>query len=152
MTSAAEAMRAIFRTAAADPEIGPAARRLEDLLDRVIAEAETAGVRYLARSIPHELGQPLAEVRGYAELVAEHDYSPQERAELLQRVVDAATRLGQMIHAMGRIADPAVPAPERQSIGGVQLMKIDLGAEERAATSAIEELRQAAAAYLQPDD
>ncbi len=144
MAEAAEVLREALGAAAADPALAPAAAHLLSLLDQAIAEAEAAGVRSLARSIPHELGQPLAEVRGYAELLVDFDYPMEERAELLRRVTDAADRLSERVHAVGSLADPARPIPARRSIAGVDLVPV--GSE--GTHSAIEELRRSAAAHV----
>ncbi len=151
MSAAGDELRAVLSRAAADPSIGPEIQRLIDLLDRALAEAETAGVRYLARSIPHELAQPLSEIRGYAELLAHHDYPPDQRSTLLDRVSSAASRLGEMVHAVGSIADPDRPAPQRRKVAGHLLVEIQTSApvdEPPEPATAVDELRLAAAGRL----
>ncbi len=144
MSGAADALRAALRAAAADPALAPGAGRLLALLDSAIAEAEASGVRSLARSIPHELGQPLAEVRGYAELLSDFDYPAEERAELLKRVEHAADRLSELLHAVGRLADPARPIPAPRSVAGMNLIPVEVAA----LPAAVQELRRSAAAHL----
>jgi signal transduction histidine kinase len=122
-TTAAQRLRAILARASADPEIGPA-EQLVALLDQALADAESDGVRRLARTIPHELGQPLTEVRGYAELLAHRRFPPSEQIELMQRIAAAATRLGTLMHAVGRLAESDGSPPERRDFAGYELVAL----------------------------
>jgi signal transduction histidine kinase len=123
MTTAAQRLRAILARASADAEIGPP-EQLVALLDQALAEAESDGVRRLARTIPHELGQPLTEVRGYAELLAHRRFPPAEQIELMRRIADAANRLGTLMHAVGRLAVSDGSSPERLDFAGYELVAL----------------------------
>ena len=123
VATAAQRLRAILARAGADAESGPP-EQLVALLDQALAEAESTGVRRLARTIPHELGQPLTEVRGYAELLAHRRFPPAEQAELMRRIAGAATRLGTLMHAVGRLAEGEGSPPERREFAGYELVAL----------------------------
>ena len=95
---------------------------LEQLLDAALQNAELNGIRMAARTVPHELAQPLAEIRGYAELLTEGGYPPEQAREFLERIAAAASRAGNLTHAIGRLGRPDQPPPERRRMGGQDLL------------------------------
>jgi signal transduction histidine kinase len=116
-------LRELLRQAAAGAELEPAlAQRLEPLLDAALQEAERRGIRLAARTVPHELAQPLSEVRGYAELLLEESFSEEQQREFLELIVAAAVRAGELMHAIGRLGRPDQPPPRRRSMGGEDLL------------------------------
>lgn len=80
-----------------------------------------------ARTVPHELAQPLSEVRGYAELLLDDSCSEQQR-DYLELIVAAAVRAGDLLHAIGRLGRPDQPPPRRRRMGGEDLLILDTDA------------------------
>jgi signal transduction histidine kinase len=116
-------LRRLLRQAAAGADLEPAlAQLLERLLDAALEQAELRGIRIAARTVPHELAQPLTEVRGYAELLAEGGYSEDETRDFLQRIAAAAARAGNLAHAIARLGRADQPAPQRRTIGGEDVL------------------------------
>jgi signal transduction histidine kinase len=117
-----EELRGLLRQTAAWAELEPGlAQRLELLLE----EAELRGIRIAARTVPHELAQPLSEVRGYAELMLEVGFSEAQQREFLELIVAAAVRAGDLMHAIGRLARPDQPPPRRRRMAGEDLLILD---------------------------
>ena len=111
MIDPANELRTLIRQVGADPEIAPAAAKLERLLDAALEQAEMQGIRLLARTVLYELAQPLTELRGYARLLVERSVPPEDYPSILAWTEQAATRAGSLIHAIGRLerADSQVP-------------------------------------------
>jgi signal transduction histidine kinase len=104
--------------------VDTALAELERLLDAALEQAELNGIRVAARTVPHELAQPLAEVRGYAELLVEGGYTPEQEREFLERIAAAAARVGSLTHAIGRLGRPDQPPPQRRRMGGEELLQL----------------------------
>ena len=136
-----------LRQVSEEPALADAARRMLHLLDEALDEAEQSGMRRIARTIPHELGQPLAEVRGYAELLVERDFTEEQLRDLLGRIARAATRLGELVHAIGAIAEEPVK-PETTSLAGHDLVDVPLHHASALAKGAAAELRRSALTRL----
>lgn len=117
MMDAAEQLRTLLRQAGSEPDLAEASARLLHLLEQALEDAHDAGSRSVARAIPHELGQPLAEVRGYAELLLERDFSEEQTRDLLSRIAGAAIRLGELAHGLGALAESDAPARVRRLPG-----------------------------------
>lgn len=121
-----EELRGLLRQTAAWAELEPGlAQRLEVLLDAALEQAELRGIRIAARTVPHELAQPLSEVRGYAELMLEVGFSEAQQREFLELIVAAAVRAGDLMHAIGRLARPDQPPPRRRRMAGEDLLILD---------------------------
>jgi signal transduction histidine kinase len=149
----AQHLRNLLRQAAAEVQLEGALEQLEQLLDAALQHAELDGIRMLARTVPHELAQPLAEVRGYAELLAEGGYTPDQQREFLERIAAAATRAGGLTHAIGRLGRSDQPPPQRRRMGGQDLLLLppeDDGPVEITET-AVGELRRALLRRLDAD-
>lgn len=142
---AAEKLRGALREAGDDPRLRAAVERSLSLLEQALRDARQDGLRVLARTIPHELAQPLAEIRGYAELLIEREFEPDEHREILGRIARAATRLGELIHAFGSIADTGTPRPRQP--GAEELLELT-APEASTAAAILDELRQSAARRL----
>ena len=61
----------------------------------------------LARSIPHELGPPLAVIAGYAELVAEGRLEGQDLRDARRELVQASGNLADLVQRLERITSYA---------------------------------------------
>lgn len=61
----------------------------------------------LARSIPHELNQPLAIIAGYAELIAENLVRGRQLREACREIVTAANALAELVQRLERITSYA---------------------------------------------
>ena len=64
----------------------------------------------LARSVTHELRQPLSLIVGYAELLATRDLPEAERAALLAELRRAAARLAGSLERLERLGRPEAAA------------------------------------------
>ena len=124
MTDPAQELRRLLRQAAAGPELNAALAHVERLLDAALEQAELRGIRLAARTVPHELAQPLAEVRGYAELLVEGGYSEEQTREFLERIAAASERAGNLTHAIGRLGRTDQPPPQRRTMGGEDLLVV----------------------------
>ena len=135
---AADHLRGVLSLAAQhDAQAASLAEQLLRLLDQALAETELHARREVARRLPHELGQPLSELLGYAELLAEHDYAPDEQSDLVRRIAAAADRLGKLVHALAAQANTEQASDDA------------LEAELRPTATPTEELRRAASQHLQ---
>jgi signal transduction histidine kinase len=128
----AHELRTFLRQAAGGRDLSPVLFQLERLLDAALDQAELRGIRLVARTVPHELAQPLAEVRGYAELLTEDDYPEEQAREFLELIAAAATRAGNLAHTIGRLGRPDEPPPQRRSMGGEELLALPSDAAEPA--------------------
>ena len=150
--SGAEQLSALLAGLSEDPDVAETAEYVRWLASKAQVEAEIKGIRALARTLPHEFGQPLTELLGYAELLRTGHYSPAEQDELLRYIERAATRLGQIMHAVARLADERLGEPRRYERGGRELIDLQLptpAAEPDAVPSpSIAELRASAAERL----
>jgi signal transduction histidine kinase len=148
--SGAERLNALLATLRADPEVAPTAEYVSRLSDEAQVEAEIRGIRALARTLPHELGQPLSELLGYAELLRAGGYSPSEQDEILLQIERSAARLGQIVHALARLADDRLGKPRRYERGGRELVDLELPAAGAPppAPGHLGELRESAAERL----
>ena len=79
----------------------------------------------MARTVPHELAQPLAQVRGYAELMLEDSFTGEQQRECLELIAAAAVRAGDLIQAIGRLGRPDQPPPRRRRIAGEDLLILE---------------------------
>jgi signal transduction histidine kinase len=142
VTDPAQELRRLLRQAAPGTELNPARLELERALDTALEQAELRGMRLVARTVPHELAQPLSEARGYAELLLEGGYSEEESREFLERIAGAAERAGNLIHAFGRLGLPDQP-PQRRRMGGEDLLVLpgDVAQPPQASETRIDELR-----------
>src|SRR5919202_6535410 len=103
---AADHLRTVLTLAAREnSRIATSLDQLLRLLDEALAETELHARREVARRIPHELGEPLSELLGYAELLADHDYPPEEQSQVVARIARAAERLGRLVHALAAEAN-----------------------------------------------
>jgi GAF domain-containing protein len=75
--------------------------------EREALAARTAALADLARSIPHELGQPLAIIAGYAELIAEGRLQGEALRDACRELVAAANNLGDLVQRLERITSYA---------------------------------------------
>jgi signal transduction histidine kinase len=75
--------------------------------------------------VPHELAQPLSEVRGYAELMLEESFSEEQQRDFLEIIAAAAVRAGDLMHAIGRLARPDQPPPPRHHVAGEDLLILE---------------------------
>jgi signal transduction histidine kinase len=122
-------LRSLLRQATAGAHLEPAlAELLERLLDAALDQAELRGIRMAARTVPHELAQPLSEVRGYAELMLDNSCTPEQQRDCLELILAAAIRAGDLMHAIGRLARPGQPPPQRRRMGGEDLLILDTDA------------------------
>jgi signal transduction histidine kinase len=122
-------LRRLLRDAAAGAHLEPAlAELLEHLLDAALEQAEARGIRMTARTVPHELAQPLSEVRGYAELMLDDSCTEEQQRDCLELIVAAAVRAGDLMHAIGRLGRPDQPPPRRRRMGGEDLLILDTDA------------------------
>ena len=80
--------------------------------------------------MPHELAQPLTEVRGYTELLLDGGYSEEQTRDFLQRIAAAAARAGNLAHAIGRLGRADQPPPQRRKSGGEDLLILPAEAAE----------------------
>lgn len=102
------------RTLTSRPEAGALATRYARHLaaaigadrqqDRRTLAARSEAVSELARSIPHELGQPLAIVSGYAELIAEGLLSGEQLKEACEEIVRGCSELAALTQRLGRLS------------------------------------------------
>ena len=69
--------------------------------------ARTEALVELARSLPHELGQPLAIIAGYAELIAEGMLEGEKLREGCRELVEASNNLATLIQRLERITSYA---------------------------------------------
>ncbi len=103
--TAIEQLRVIFTSALRAPELGASVQPLIDMFEEAIREAQIAGMRRVAYQVPHQLGGPLSEVRGYAELLLDADYTVDERRDMIARIHDASIRAAMVLQAVTRIAE-----------------------------------------------
>ena len=122
MIDPANELRALIRQVGGDPEVAPAAAKLESLLDAALEHAEMQGIRLLARTVLYELAQPLTELRGYARLLVERSVTPEEYPSILAWTEQAATRAGSLIHAIGRLERADAQAPGRIVLNDQELL------------------------------
>lgn len=106
---------ALLREQAAASEL----RRLEDLVaelsagselvvrgrrhEQVTTAAQTDMLIELGRTLPHELGQPLALISGYAELIAAGRLQDQALRDACDELVEAAHRLADLAQRLHRV-------------------------------------------------
>lgn len=95
--------------------------RTGNISERCAREAATAEARTLglvARSVTHQLRQPLSLIAGYAELLAHRPLAEGERAAFVEEIREAASRLAASLQILERPYDLAMlafgPEWERQ--------------------------------------
>ncbi len=100
-------------------------RALRDAQDALLRSEKLASVGQLAAGLAHELGNPLAAVRGYVELLA-MDAAPAQ-ADVLRRTRDETERMHVLVRRLLDYArhEPAAHGP------------VDLGAVARAAVASV---------------
>jgi signal transduction histidine kinase len=149
----AQELRTLLRQAAAGTDLTSALFQLERLLDAALEQAELHGIRLVARTVPHELAQPLAEVRGYAELLTDGAYPEEQAREFLERIAVAAVRAGNLTHAIGRLGRPDQPPPQRRTMGGEELLSLpsDAAQPRDLPETATAELRRSLLRRLSPE-
>jgi GAF domain-containing protein len=94
--------------------------------ERATSAARTETLIELARSVPHELGQPLAIISGYAELIAAGYLKDERLAEACAEIVEASHRLADLVQRLERITSYA-----RKDFGaGRSMIDIDRASEQ----------------------
>jgi GAF domain-containing protein len=71
--------------------------------EQELARARQEVLIELARSIPHELAQPLAVVSGYAELIAEGLLEGERERDACREIVAASKDLADLVHRLERV-------------------------------------------------
>lgn len=75
--------------------------------ERQTHQARAAALAELARSIPHELGQPLAIISGYAELIAAGLLDGERLREACHELVAAANEMARFVQQLERVTNYA---------------------------------------------
>jgi C4-dicarboxylate-specific signal transduction histidine kinase len=87
-------------------------RELSEAQEAVVRSERLATVGRLAAGIAHELGNPLAAVSGYVDLLALGDTDPLTQDELLARAAREVDRMGRIIRQLLDFARPGPGTPE----------------------------------------
>src|SRR6185503_12611369 len=87
-------------------------RELSEAQEAVVRSERLATVGRLAAGIAHELGNPLAAVGGYVDLLALGDTDPLTQEELLARASREVDRMGRIIRQLLDFARPGPGTPE----------------------------------------
>jgi signal transduction histidine kinase len=87
-------------------------RELSEAQEAVIRSERLATVGRLAAGIAHELGNPLAAVSGYVDLLAMGDTDPLTQEEILTRASREVDRMGRIIRELLDYARPGPGTPE----------------------------------------
>jgi two-component system, OmpR family, sensor histidine kinase ChvG len=95
-------LRGSFRGSARRDEIGDLARALEELTRRL--EAHLRFLENFAADVSHELKNPLAAVRGAAELLAEVE-DPEERARFVGLVLQEVARMERLLSSLREVTE-----------------------------------------------
>ena len=103
--TAIETFRQYLAHLSDDPEAGLLARQLSSVYEQALTEAEQAGRRRLIHDLAHQLGGPLSEVLGYAELPIDGQVAHGEWRVMLERIIDASTRAMAILHTITARAD-----------------------------------------------
>ena len=75
-------------------------RELESTRDTLVRSEKLASVGQLAAGIAHEIGNPMAAVSGYLELLQSGDLEPDEAADLLERCHAQLDRIQEVIRSL----------------------------------------------------
>jgi two-component system, NtrC family, sensor kinase len=87
-------------------------RELSDAQEAVVRSERLATVGRLAAGIAHELGNPLAAVSGYVDLLSMGDTDPLTQEEILTRASREVDRMGRIIRGLLDYARPGPGTPE----------------------------------------
>ncbi len=91
---------------------------LKDTQESLVRSEKLASVGQLAAGVAHEVGNPLAAVSGFNELLLEGELEPSERTELLQRSQVQLERIQEIIRSLLDFS---------REEGGVALGPVDVG-------------------------
>ena len=75
-------------------------QELERTQENLIRSEKNASLGLLAAGIAHEIGNPLAAILGYTELLAEADLDPEESGDVLTRITNDIERINKIIKGL----------------------------------------------------
>lgn len=81
----------------AKAELEQKVEQLETTQDSLVRSEKLASVGHLAAGVAHEIGNPLAALSGYNELLLDDELDDEERAEILQRTAQQLDRIRTVI-------------------------------------------------------
>jgi signal transduction histidine kinase len=85
-------------------------RALEAAHEALLRSERLASVGRLAAGVAHEVGNPIASIQGFAELLRGETLPPAERAEYLGRIESEADRIHRLLRDLMDYARPSPPA------------------------------------------
>ncbi|MFH1144663.1 MAG: ATP-binding protein [Candidatus Eisenbacteria bacterium] len=90
--------------------------RLRAAEEKLVQEARLAAVGRLSAGLAHEIRNPLASIKGSAEILADDFPATHPKRRMLQVLIDEAVRLNEVLSRFLTFARPAPPKPERFSL------------------------------------
>lgn len=93
-------------------EVHQATERLRQAQDRLIRSERLASVGRLAAGLAHEIGNPIAAVIGFQEMLIQGGLSPEETADFLQRMRRETERIHRVLRDLLDFARPSAKSLE----------------------------------------
>jgi two-component system, NtrC family, sensor histidine kinase HydH len=104
--------------------------------EKLVQEAQLAAVGRLSAGLAHEIRNPLASIKGSAELLADDFGADHPKRRLLQVLVDEAVRLNDVLTRFLAFARPA-PAQRESVVAAAELETVAMLVRQREATSEV---------------
>ena len=97
-------------------ELEAATKRLTEAQSHLVRSERLASVGRLAAGLAHEIGNPIAAIMGFEEILLEGGQTPEEQKDFLRRMKNETERINKVLRDLLDFARPEAEAPISSSV------------------------------------